>query len=42
MCVKGENIYLGRYKDEIEGAKAYNNAVIRYWNGDGYLNEVNE
>ncbi|HDK8139664.1 TPA: AP2 domain-containing protein [Staphylococcus aureus] len=42
ISVKGEKIHLGRYKDEIEGAKAYNNAVIRYWNGDGYLNEIND
>lgn len=39
---KGEKIYLNRYKDEIEAAKVYSNAVIRYWNVDGYLNEIND
>ncbi|EIQ0342065.1 TPA: hypothetical protein ACJHHW_002053 [Staphylococcus pseudintermedius] len=41
ISVKGEKIHLGRYKDEIECAKAYNSTVIRYWNGNGYLNEIN-
>lgn len=38
---KGERpLYLGSFKTEREAAQAYNNAVMQYWNGDGYLNDV--
>jgi len=40
ICVKGKTIFLGRFTDEIECAKAYNRAVQKYWNGQGYLNDV--
>lgn len=40
IYAEGEKKYLGRFVDEKECAKAYNNAVLKYWNGDGYLNDV--
>lgn len=40
ICVKGQTIFLGRFSDEIECAKAYNRAVMKFWNGKGYLNDV--
>ncbi|HGZ8646420.1 TPA: hypothetical protein ACOF8X_002618 [Staphylococcus aureus] len=40
MYAGGKKIYLGRFADEKECAKAYNKAVYKYWNGDGYLNDV--
>lgn len=41
IAFQGNSIYLGRYKSEIEAAEAYNEAVYKYWNGNGYLNELN-
>lgn len=32
--------YLGSYKSEDEAAIAYNNAVMEYWGGNGYLNKI--
>ena len=32
--------YLGSYKYEDEAAIAYNNAVMEYWGGNGYLNKI--
>lgn len=40
IYAEGKKKYLGRFIDEKECAKAYNNAVYKYWNGDGYLNDV--
>ncbi|GAA5470124.1 hypothetical protein Saur08_02642 [Staphylococcus aureus] len=40
IYAEGKKIYLGRFADEKECAKAYNKAVYKYWNGDGYLNDV--
>lgn len=34
--------YLGSYKSEDEAAIAYNNAVMEYWGGNGYLNKIGE
>ncbi|HDE8374466.1 TPA: AP2 domain-containing protein [Staphylococcus aureus] len=36
----GRHIFLGRYKSEVEAGKAYNKAVVKYWGGNGYLNEI--
>lgn len=38
--VDGNSKYLGSYKSEDEAAIAYNNAVIEYWDGNGYLNKI--
>ena len=40
ICVKGKNIFLGRFSEEKDCAIAYNKAVYKYWNGNGYLNDV--
>lgn len=34
--------FLGRYLSEDEAAKAYNQAVLEYWNGEGYMNIIGE
>ncbi|MDN6063239.1 MAG: AP2/ERF family transcription factor, partial [Staphylococcus simulans] len=36
----GKRYYLGSYKSEDEAAIAYNNAVMEYWGGNGYLNKI--
>lgn len=38
--INGKSIYLGKFNDEVECAKAYNRAVHKYWNGNGYLNQI--
>lgn len=40
IAVKGRNIKLGEFNTEISAARAYNQAVYRYHNGEGYLNDV--
>lgn len=40
IYAEGEKKYLGRFVDEKECAKAYNNAVLKYWDGDCYLNDI--
>lgn len=40
ICVKGKNIFLGRFSEEKDCAIAYNKAVKKYWNGKGYLNDI--
>lgn len=42
IVIDGKTKYLGRYKNEDDAARAYNQAVIDYWNGDGYLNVIGE
>lgn len=38
--LNGKSIHLGCYKDEVDAAKAYKKAVIDYWDGNGYLNNI--
>jgi len=38
--VNGKSYYLGRFEDENEAAKAYNNAVDELLDGDGYKNVI--
>lgn len=40
IMIKGKSIHLGCFNDEVEAAKSYNKAVIEFWNGNGYLNNV--
>lgn len=42
LRVAGENKLHRVFKTEIEAAKAYNAAVIRYVGPDGYLNKIEE
>ncbi|MVG94997.1 AP2 domain-containing protein [Staphylococcus aureus] len=40
--VNGKHIFLGSYTEEKEAGKRYNQAVIEYFNGNGYMNEIDE
>lgn len=40
ITIDGKSVYLGRFENEDEAAKAYNQAVIDYWDGNGYLNKI--
>lgn len=40
--VDGKIKYLGLYVNEDDAAKAYNQAVLDYWDGDGFLNVIDE
>ena len=40
IMYQGKRIYLGLFKNEIDAAKAYNDAIIKYHNKYGLLNEV--
>lgn len=40
--VHGKNIFLGRYTEEKDAGKRYNQAVIEHFNGNGYMNEIDE
>ena len=32
--------FLGRYETEEQAAIAYNYAVVEFWDGNGYLNDI--
>lgn len=38
----GKNKYLGAYIDEDDAARVYNQAVLEYWDGNGYINVISE
>ena len=40
ISVDNERIHLGSYQSEKEAAEVYNKAVMKYWNGNGYLNDI--
>jgi hypothetical protein len=40
IYVKNKNIYLGRFTDKIEAAKAYNDAAIKYHGEFASLNKI--
>ncbi|WP_239700342.1 AP2 domain-containing protein [Mammaliicoccus sp. D-M17] len=40
IFVGGKTLYLGSFENEDEAAKAYNQAVLGYWEGNGYLNVI--
>ena len=42
IAVDGKNKSLGRYLNKDDAAKAYNQAVLDYWDGNGYLNVIGE
>lgn len=40
IAVGMPKIHLGYYENEDDAAKAYNQAVLEYWGGDGFLNII--
>ncbi|WP_215387604.1 AP2 domain-containing protein [Staphylococcus aureus] len=40
IYVDGKYIFLGRYESEDGAGRAYNKAVVKYWGGNGYLNDI--
>lgn len=40
IYLDGKIKYLGRYANEDDAAHAYNQAVLEYWDGNGYLNII--
>lgn len=40
--LEGKLKYLGQYANEDDAARAYNQAVFDYWDGEGYLNVIGE
>lgn len=40
ISVDNERIHLGSFQSEEKAAEVYNQAVVEYWNGNGYLNDV--
>ena len=42
ITVDSERVYLGSYQSEEKAAEVYNQAVVEYWNGNGYLNQIKE
>ncbi|EKU50043.1 AP2 domain-containing protein [Staphylococcus massiliensis] len=33
-------VFLGYFETDKEAAHAYNQAVVKYWNGNGYMNDI--
>lgn len=44
VCInnEGKRKFLGRYFNEDRAGRVYNQAVLDYWNGDGYMNLIGE
>ncbi len=42
ITVDGKQKFLGSFDNQESAAKAYNEAVKEYWDGQGYLNEINK
>ncbi|MCO4357286.1 AP2 domain-containing protein [Staphylococcus agnetis] len=42
IVVDGKQKFLGNFDTQEEAAQVYNDAVIKYWDGQGYLNEINK
>ena len=40
--VEGKNKYLGCFDNEDDAARVYNQAVLDYWDGDGFINVIGE
>lgn len=40
IMINGKSIHLGCFSDEVLAAQSYNRAVVEYWGGNGYLNNV--
>ena len=40
--VDGKAIHIGYFSNENDAAKAYNNSVLKYWDGNGYMNVIGE
>ncbi|TDL94378.1 AP2 domain-containing protein [Macrococcus carouselicus] len=40
ISVSGKRIFLGRYETEEQAALVYNYAVVEFWDGNGYLNDI--
>lgn len=41
ICFEKENIYLGDFRDEVDAARAYNEAALKYFGEFAVFNEVN-
>lgn len=42
ICVDRKRLYLGDFKDEVEAAKVYNKAALKYFGEFAKLNEIEE
>lgn len=42
ISIEGKNKSLGSYSNEDEAARVYNQAVLEYWDGEGYMNVIGE
>lgn len=42
IVVDGKQKFLGNFDTQEEAAQAYNDAVRKYWDGQGYLNKINK
>lgn len=40
IYVNGKSVHLGTFDTEIEAGLAYNHAIIEYWDGNGYMNDI--
>lgn len=42
ISFNGQRKHIGSFANEDDAARAYNQAVVDYWNGEGYLNVIGE